>query len=130
MSASCTVIACLFALFYPNVGTVLSYFGAVSGLLIIYCLPVFVHLKYKETALLNPMLAEAIQKNQFDMSKSAGNATPQITVNDELLTKRKDLMRTKKGNSDAMCRFRVYYWLHMLIPVYGLATVFFQFFKI
>lgn len=75
ISGSFTVIACLFALFYPNVGTVLAYFGAVSGLLIIYCLPVFVHLKYKETALLNPLLAEAIQKNQFQTTKKE-NMTP------------------------------------------------------
>jgi hypothetical protein len=60
MNASCTLIAMLFAMFYPNVGTVLSYFGAVSGLLIIYCLPVFVHLKYKDTSMKNPLLAEAI----------------------------------------------------------------------
>lgn len=64
------------------------------------------------------------------MSKSVGPVTPKITVNDELLSKRRDLMVTNKGNADSMSRFRVYYWLHMLIPVYGLATVFFQFFKI
>lgn len=46
ITASFTIVAMLFALFYPNVGTVLAYFGAVSGLLIIYCLPVFVHLKH------------------------------------------------------------------------------------
>ena len=46
------------------------------------------------------------------------------------MAKRQDLMQTRKRNSNSMCRFRVYYWLHMLIPLYGLATVFFQFFKI
>ena len=35
----------LCALFYPNVGSVLAYFGAVSGFLIIYTIPVIVHLK-------------------------------------------------------------------------------------
>jgi hypothetical protein len=73
MNASCTIISMLFAWFYPNVGIVLSYFGAVSGLLIIYCLPVFVHLKYKKTAILNPLLAEAIQRNSYDLSKTVSS---------------------------------------------------------
>ena len=34
----------LCAIFYPNVGSVLAYFGAVSGFLIIYTIPVLVHL--------------------------------------------------------------------------------------
>ena len=66
ITASFTMTATLFALFYPNVGTVLAYFGAVSGLLIIYCLPVFVHLKHMETKINNPLLAEAIKKNTYE----------------------------------------------------------------
>ena len=31
-------------IFYPNVGSVLAYLGAISGFLIIYSIPVFVHL--------------------------------------------------------------------------------------
>ena len=34
----------LFALFYPNVGSVLAYVGSVAGFLIIYTFPVLVHL--------------------------------------------------------------------------------------
>jgi hypothetical protein len=34
-------------------------------------------------------------------------------------------MGARQGNADAMMRFRIYYWLHMLIPLYGLATVVF-----
>ena len=34
----------LFALFYPNIGTVLSWSGAVCGFVIIYLLPVMVYL--------------------------------------------------------------------------------------
>ena len=34
----------LFALFYPNIGTVLSYVGAICGFVIVYLLPVMVHL--------------------------------------------------------------------------------------
>ena len=36
----------LFALFYPNVGTILSYAGAISGFFIIYIMPVITHLKF------------------------------------------------------------------------------------
>ena len=84
----------IFAWFYPNVGIVLSYFGAVSGLLIIYCLPVFVHLKHKRTALLNPLLAEALQKNKFETSTSM-TASPKITLSDEFLRKRGKLAEKK-----------------------------------
>ena len=38
------IVCTLFALFYPNIGTVLSYVGAVCGFVIIYLLPVLVHL--------------------------------------------------------------------------------------
>ena len=34
----------MFALFYPNIGTVLSYVGAFCGFVIIYLLPVIVYL--------------------------------------------------------------------------------------
>ena len=33
-----------FALFYPNIGTIMSYVGSVCGFVIIYCLPVMVYL--------------------------------------------------------------------------------------
>lgn len=41
---SMIVMNLLFALFYPNIGTVLSYVGACCGFVIIYMLPVMVHL--------------------------------------------------------------------------------------
>jgi len=37
-------VCMLFALFYPNIGTVLSYVGAVCGFVIIYLLPILVYL--------------------------------------------------------------------------------------
>ena len=39
----------LFALFYPNVGIILSYAGAISGFAIIYILPVTTFMKWKRT---------------------------------------------------------------------------------
>lgn len=43
------MIPLLFALFYPNIGTILSYVGAFAGFLIIYCIPVLVYLKKLRT---------------------------------------------------------------------------------
>ena len=41
---SIVIINLMFALFYPNIGTVLSYVGAFCGFVIIYLLPVMVYL--------------------------------------------------------------------------------------
>ena len=38
------VAGLMFAIFYPNVGTVLAYVGAVAGFIIIYTMPVLVYL--------------------------------------------------------------------------------------
>ena len=38
------IVNLMFALFYPNIGTVLSYAGAICGFVIVYLLPVMVHL--------------------------------------------------------------------------------------
>ena len=60
-----TFIPLLFALFYPNIGTVLGYVGALAGFAIIYVFPVLVHLKYMKTKIQNPLLAEAIKMNEI-----------------------------------------------------------------
>lgn len=39
------IVPLLFALFYPNVGVITTYVGSVAGFLLIYLLPVLVHLK-------------------------------------------------------------------------------------
>jgi len=92
LNVGLTFIPLLFALFYPNIGTVLSFAGALPGFLIIYLLPVMVHLKRMKTRIENPLLAEAIDLNAFGSSigKSNGGvpSTPKITVNDELPRKR------------------------------------------
>ena len=74
------------------VGTVLSFAGALPGFLIIYLLPVMVHLKRMKTRIMNPILAEAIDQNAFAASagqtKNGVPSTPKIAVNDEFLRKR------------------------------------------
>ena len=54
-------IPLVFALIYPNIGTVLSYAGAISGFLIIYVFPVLVHLKNEQAKINNPILNESIE---------------------------------------------------------------------
>ena len=92
LNVGLTFIPLLFALFYPNIGTVLSFAGALPGFLIIYLLPVMVHLKRMKTRIMNPILAEAIELNAFGasagQSKGGVPGTPKISVNDELLRKR------------------------------------------
>jgi sodium-coupled neutral amino acid transporter 9 len=58
-------IPLLFALFYPSIGTILGYVGALAGFGIIYVFPVLVHLKYMKTKIQNPLLAEAIKMNEI-----------------------------------------------------------------
>ena len=65
MNITVTLIPLLFALFYPNIGTVLAYVSAVSGFLIIYVFPVLVHLKQMRTKIMHPLLAEALATNEF-----------------------------------------------------------------
>merc|ERR1719469_1088036 len=44
LGGSITLLGLLFALFYSNIGTIISYVGAVCGFVVIYLLPVLVHL--------------------------------------------------------------------------------------
>ena len=65
LNVSITFIPLLFALFYPKIGTVLGYVGALSGFMIIYVLPVLVYLKHMRTKIANPLFAEALLRNEF-----------------------------------------------------------------
>lgn len=61
------IIPMLFTLFYPHIGTILGYVGAFTGFAIMYLLPVMVHLKRMKVRITNPLLAEAIDMNAFNM---------------------------------------------------------------
>lgn len=83
-----TVLMCfiplLFALFYPNVGTILSYVSAVSGFLVIFVLPVAVHLKRMRIKIMHPLLAEALATNDFQL-KLNDFSSPKIELGDGVL---------------------------------------------
>lgn len=84
LTLSLSVIPLLCALFYPNVGTLLSYVGALSGFVIIYLLPVMVYLKMRKLQILNPLLAEAIARNEFKVETKDPALTPKLVVSDRL----------------------------------------------
>jgi amino acid permease len=60
LSIAIICVPLLFALFYPHVGDILSYVGAIAGFLIVYLLPVLTYLKVVRTQYENPILAKAI----------------------------------------------------------------------
>jgi hypothetical protein len=60
----------MFALFYQQVGTILSYTGAISGFLIIYVLPVMIHMKRLRTSIENPLLAEALNETGLTLKRN------------------------------------------------------------
>jgi len=68
-------------LFYPQVGTILSYIGAIAGFLAIYLMPVLVHLKRIRTDITNPLLARAIHENELGSNRQASSplASPNST---------------------------------------------------
>ena len=78
LNISLTALPLMFALFYPNIGTVLSYVGAFAGFILIYVLPVMVHLKNMKMNISNPILAEALAKNEISI-KIEQNISPLIS---------------------------------------------------
>ena len=96
-----TAIPLTLALVYQEIGTILAFTGSIGGLIIIYTLPVMVHLKRRYTQITNPLLAEAITLSEFkivgtgrESNNSSGlrgrfdyDNSPQIAVSDRLIGK-------------------------------------------
>jgi len=81
-----TAIPLMFALFYNNIGTILSYVGAITGFALIYVFPVAVHLKRMRLSIETPLLAEAIDLNEYEVEKST-DRSPQIAIKDRFLAR-------------------------------------------
>lgn len=117
------VVPLLFALFYPNIGTLLSYVGAISGFILIYVLPVMVHLKQMRMRIQNPILAEAVAMNRFKVSKAI-DKSPQIQVENRT-RQLKNMLDESPSNMvqrSKAAQMRTWYWqcaFHSFIPVYG-----------
>jgi len=104
-----SIIPLLCALFYPNVGTLLSYVGALSGFVIIYCLPVMVYLKQKRLEITDPLLAEAIAHNEFKVQNNIeADKSPQLVINDRFL--KRGIINTRRAQEQKeqmMTRYRL-----------------------
>lgn len=107
-------IPLLFTLFYPQIGTILGYVGAVAGFPIIYVLPVMVHLKRMKTRITNPLLAEAIDMNAFiargqvNKPENVGGmpTSPKLRIRDDFLKKnRRTLDDIESKKRDDMNRY-------------------------
>lgn len=60
-----TFVPLMFAIFYPKIGTILGYAGAVSGFLMIYLVPVAAYLQMKRLEILEP--GESMKGGAKDM---------------------------------------------------------------
>jgi len=109
LNVTIITIPLLFTCFYPNIGTILGYVGAITGLLIMYILPVMVHLKRMKTRITNPLLAEAIDMNAFiargkvekPENMGANPTSPKLRIRDDFLKgnrRRLDDMESRKKN--------------------------------
>lgn len=54
--------ALLLSIWFPNVGSMLSYAGSIAGLLTIYLLPVALHLKRSYIEITNPVLLKMLER--------------------------------------------------------------------
>ena len=62
-----SLIPLIFALFYPNIGTVLSYAASISGFFMIYVVPVMAYMKLNKIEIQHPLLADALKANEVDV---------------------------------------------------------------
>ena len=62
-----STIPLIFALFYPKIGSILSYTASISGFFMIYVIPVTAYLKMKRLEITHPLLVAALQENEVHM---------------------------------------------------------------
>ena len=89
ITLSINIFPLICALYIPHIGVLLASVATVSGYLVIYILPVFVHLKHMRTKITNPLLAEALVMNEYK-TKTFDDKSPQIVLNNEYLRKMKN----------------------------------------
>lgn len=64
MNVGISLVPLAFCLFYPNIGSVLGYAGALSGFFMIYLIPVMAYMKMRKLEIQFPQLAAALQENE------------------------------------------------------------------
>lgn len=71
------IFVCLvFALFYPNIGTVLSYVGAICGFVIIYFLPILVYLAQSKEEVYLTLRGQMDQSVNTSLAKLGASGVP------------------------------------------------------
>ena len=80
----------MLAIFYPEVGKLAGMLGSISALACIYVLPTITYLKSKHTEIKHPMLADALDKNEFDIRTSHSVSSPQISIKDNFIKNNKN----------------------------------------
>ena len=118
------VLGFLFAIFYPNVGSVLAYVGSIAGFLIIYTIPVLVHLRQMREKIFK---LGSDPDPEFDVSLEHIN-DKDIHANDDDKFSRVDSKTGKPFSSftQEQLMWRKYYLsvaFNMMIPIYGFAIM-------
>jgi len=54
-------------LFYTNIASILAYVGAITGFALIYVFPVMLHLKRIRLKIQDPLLLEAMDRNEYEV---------------------------------------------------------------
>jgi hypothetical protein len=126
-------IPLFFAIVYPKVGSILSVVGAISGLFIIYIIPVMCYLKKEKMEITNPVLAAGIREVP---SVNDDKAIPHSPISPRLEGTRK-LIQTKKtdltssvameNREKALSAYNRKFAMHMVIIVYGVGILILQF---
>ena len=75
LNASVAIIPLTLALTITEIGSVLAFTGSISGFIIIYTLPVAVYLKKRYKEITNPLLVEAIDRNESSVTETTRKET-------------------------------------------------------
>ena len=63
------------SLFSESIGSILTFTGSISGFLLIFTLPVAVHLKKKYLSITNPLFLETLTRNESLVSSKHESAS-------------------------------------------------------
>jgi Transmembrane amino acid transporter protein len=134
------IVPALITIFYPKIGSILGLIGAVAGLFIVYILPVITHLKKFRTELEHPLLAKAIQEDQYEFRATGTTEfkSPKIAIRRQVpgaaagKSENRISSNTDNAGGAAPVNLKPYYWecfTHSLIIIYGLIILVFTFYN-
>jgi hypothetical protein len=129
-------VPALITIFYPKIGSILGYVGAVAGLFIVYILPVITHLKKYKTQIEHPLLAKAIENDLFEYRTTGVTATssPKIVIRRAVMEKTtprtvRRAEETETNHQVNMTPFYIECLTHSFIIIYGLIILLLTFYN-